>query len=117
MTYLSGAPSVSKSPLIVRGTLPKPWGGGQCRPVERVLPTRLGQLFGLPTLTTAPTAARYSFPLVLSDRTGGRHPLRSRCGGPGAARPLRRRIQLCYIATTSFTRDASQLLTCSEEWT
>ena len=98
MTYLQETPSVSKSPLIVMGTLPKPWGGGQCLPVERVLPTGLGQPFGLPTLTTAPTTAGHSFPLILGDRTGGRHPLRSRCGGPGAARPLRRRIQLCYIA-------------------
>jgi len=46
--------SVSKSLLIVLGTLAFSLGRGQCRPVESRLPTGLGQPYGLPTLPTAP---------------------------------------------------------------
>ena len=51
-------PIVSKSLLIVLGTLPKRavLGYGKCRPVENTFSTGLGQPFGLTTLPTAPTA-------------------------------------------------------------
>jgi hypothetical protein len=54
MNIIFSFASVSKSLLIVLGTLALSLGRGQCRPVESRLPTGLGQPNGLPTLPTAP---------------------------------------------------------------
>ena len=49
--------TVSKSLLIVIGTLPENTACGECRPVESRLPTGLGQRCALPTHSTGATTA------------------------------------------------------------
>ena len=82
--------SVSKSLLIVWGTLPLTafLGYGKCRPMENRFPTGLGQTSGLTTLTTPPTTTVvFSFPeflrfLIAAGTQAGRCPLAS--WGPSA---------------------------------
>ncbi len=47
--------TVSKSLLIVIGTLPGNTACGECRPVGNMLPTGLGRCFASPTHPTGPT--------------------------------------------------------------
>jgi hypothetical protein len=101
--------SVSKSLLIVLGTLQFSLGRGQCRPVESRLPTGLGQPYRLPTLPTAPapgTVVPRLFSLMLAafsaDAAGTGPRLAPAPRLPAALREKSHRIKInrCYTSAS-----------------
>jgi hypothetical protein len=72
MTHPSMLVSVSKSLLIVIGTLPGNTACGECRPVESRLPTGLGRCEASPTHSTGPTTASPTLPPATPETQHGK---------------------------------------------